>query len=77
MARLGLKARYPKRFKVITKSNHDKTFQLIALSGNLMSLSRIKFGHWKAGLYVAVVIDLFSRQIVGWAIANHMRTEFV
>jgi hypothetical protein len=25
-------------------------------------------------LYVAVVIDLFSRQVVGWAINDHMRT---
>jgi len=25
-------------------------------------------------LYVALVIDLFSRQVVGWAIADHMRT---
>ncbi|WP_299371750.1 IS3 family transposase [uncultured Kiloniella sp.] len=25
-------------------------------------------------LYVAVVIDLFSRQVVGWAIVDHMRT---
>ncbi|WP_221900458.1 DDE-type integrase/transposase/recombinase [Bathymodiolus platifrons methanotrophic gill symbiont] len=26
-------------------------------------------------LYVAVVIDLFSRQVVGWAINDHMRTS--
>ena len=26
-------------------------------------------------LYVAVVIDLFSRQVVGWAIDDHMRTS--
>ncbi|PSJ15993.1 hypothetical protein C7H79_16010 [Nitrosomonas supralitoralis] len=25
-------------------------------------------------LYMAIVMDLFSRQIVGWAIADHMRT---
>ncbi len=28
-------------------------------------------------LYLAVVIDLFSRKIVGWAMANHMRSELV
>ena len=28
-------------------------------------------------LYVAVVLDLFSRRIVGWAMADHMRTELV
>ncbi|PKD38760.1 hypothetical protein CWO84_19965 [Methylomonas sp. Kb3] len=26
-------------------------------------------------LYVAVIIDLFSRQVVGWAIDDHMRTS--
>ncbi|WP_406729538.1 IS3 family transposase [Streptomyces sp. GD-15H] len=28
-------------------------------------------------LYLAVVLDLFSRRIVGWAMADHMRTELV
>ena len=28
-------------------------------------------------LYLAVVLDLFSRKIVGWAMADHMRTELV
>lgn len=28
-------------------------------------------------LYLAVVMDLFSRKIVGWAMADHMRTELV
>ncbi|MEU4155893.1 IS3 family transposase [Actinoplanes sp. NPDC026670] len=28
-------------------------------------------------LYLATVIDLYSRRLVGWAIADHMRTELV
>lgn len=28
-------------------------------------------------LYLATVIDLFSRRLVGWSIADHMRTELV
>jgi putative transposase len=28
-------------------------------------------------LYLAVVIDLFSRQVVGWSMAEHMRTKLV
>ncbi|MSP24840.1 MAG: IS3 family transposase [Myxococcales bacterium] len=32
---------------------------------------------WQGWLYLAVVIDLFSRRVVGWAIAEHMRTELV
>jgi putative transposase len=28
-------------------------------------------------LYLAVVLDLFSRKVVGWAMANHLRAELV
>ncbi len=28
-------------------------------------------------LYLAVVIDLFSRRVVGWSMAEHMRVELV
>lgn len=28
-------------------------------------------------LYVAVVLDVFSRRIVGWAMADHLRTELI
>ena len=32
---------------------------------------------WAGWLYLAVVVDLFSRRVVGWALADHMRTELV
>jgi putative transposase len=32
---------------------------------------------WCGFLYLAVVLDLFSRRIVGWAMAEHLRTELV
>ncbi|MER5621960.1 IS3 family transposase [Streptosporangium sp. NPDC002544] len=32
---------------------------------------------WQGFVYLAVVLDVFSRRIVGWAMAEHMRTEFV
>lgn len=28
-------------------------------------------------LFLAVVIDLFSRRVIGWSVASHMRTELV
>lgn len=28
-------------------------------------------------LYLAVIIDLFSRRIVGWSMADHLRTELL
>jgi putative transposase len=32
---------------------------------------------WAGFLYLAVVLDAFSRRIVGWAMATHLRTELV
>jgi putative transposase len=32
---------------------------------------------WSGFLYVAIVLDAFSRRVVGWSMANHLRTELV
>ncbi len=32
---------------------------------------------WQGWLYVALVIDVFARRIVGWRVSNNMKTEFV
>jgi putative transposase len=32
---------------------------------------------WVGFLYVAIVLDVFSRKIVGWSMAGHLRTELV
>jgi len=32
---------------------------------------------WEGRLYFAFVIDVFSRRIVGWQLASHMRTDLV
>ena len=32
---------------------------------------------WQGFIYVATVIDCFSKKVVGWSIADHMRTELV
>ena len=32
---------------------------------------------WAGFLYLAVVVDAFSRRVVGWAMATHLRTELV
>ena len=32
---------------------------------------------WAGFLFLAVVLDVFSRRIVGWAMATHMRTELI
>ena len=32
---------------------------------------------WAGFLFLAVVVDAFSRRVVGWAMATHLRTELV
>lgn len=32
---------------------------------------------WEGWLYLATVIDLASRRVVGWAVADHLRTDLV
>ncbi len=32
---------------------------------------------WAGFLYLAIVLDVFSRKIVGWAMENHLRTELI
>ena len=32
---------------------------------------------WAGFVYLAVVLDVFSRRIVGWCMAHHLRTELV
>ncbi|MGA8344178.1 MAG: IS3 family transposase [Candidatus Sulfotelmatobacter sp.] len=32
---------------------------------------------WSRFLYLTVVLDVFSRKVVGWAMENHLRTELV
>jgi transposase InsO family protein len=81
MLKLGLKARYPKRFKVTTVSNHNAAIsanslnrQFEAKAPNQVWTTDITYIWTLEGwLYLAVVIDLFSRQVVGWAVADHMK----
>lgn len=34
-------------------------------------------GSWEGWLYLAFVLDAYSRRVVGWSMANHLRTELV
>jgi transposase InsO family protein len=83
MEELKLVARYPKRFKSTTDSNPRESIspnkldrQLTVTEPNTVWTTDITYVWTLQGwLYVAVIIDLFSRQVVGWAIDNHMRTS--
>ena len=32
---------------------------------------------WSGFLYLAIVVDAYSRRVVGWSMANHLRTELL
>jgi putative transposase len=50
----------------------------VAAAPNCLWLADITYiPTWAGFLYLAVVLDAFSRKIVGWAMATHLRTELV
>jgi transposase InsO family protein len=83
MARLGLQVRYPKRFQVTTDSRHSEAIspnlldrQFDVAAPNQVWTTDITYVWTLEGwLYVAIVVDLFSRQVVGWAADSHMRAS--
>jgi putative transposase len=85
MRKLGLLARRPKKFRVTTDSTHTKPVAENALDRkfeasqpNQVWTTDITYVWTREGwLYLSVIIDLFSRRVVGWATANHMRTSLV
>ena len=42
-----------------------------------MELTRFCIPTWAGFLYLALVVDAWSRRIVGWSMATHLRTELV
>jgi transposase InsO family protein len=83
MGELGLKAKAPRRYKVTTDSRHS--FQVAPNVLNRQFDVQAPNSVWTADisyvwtlegwLYLAVVMDLYSRQIVGWAMDKRMKTE--
>jgi len=86
MRRYALRARAPRRFvPVTTDSAHDlpiapnRLAECAAPDGpNQIWLQDITYVPTAQGwLYVALVLDLWSRKIVGWAMADHLRSDLV
>lgn len=85
MQRHGIKARGKRKFVVTTDSKHD-----LPIAPNLLARdfapeapnrawsSDITYIATDEGwLYLTAVIDLFSRQVVGWSMQPHMRASLV
>ena len=85
MKKLGLKVKMPRRYKITTDSKHshpvapnllDRQFQVD--KPNTVWTGDITYIWTSEGwLYLSVIIDLFSRQVVGWAMDKRMKVQLV
>jgi putative transposase len=81
----GIVAKGKKRFKMTTQSNHDLPIALNLLDRQFtvtvpdkVWVGDITYIPTEEGwLFLAVVIDLFSRQVVGWAMREDMTRDIV
>ncbi|MAF66832.1 MAG: IS3 family transposase [Planctomycetes bacterium] len=83
MRELGLQGLSPRKFRVTTDSNHGEAIapnvlvrDFVADEPNEKWTTDITYIWTAEGwLYLAVVMDLYSRRIVGWSTADHMETS--
>lgn len=83
MRQQGLQGRQPRRFKVVTtQSDHDQPIAPNRLPNckitapNQVWVADITYVPTAEGwLYLAGVMDLYSRKLVGWAMASHLESS--
>jgi putative transposase len=81
----GIRAKGKRRFKVTTDSNHNLPIapnlldrQFTVAEPDRVWAGDITYIHTDEGwLFLAVVIDLFSRQVVGWSLREDMTRDIV
>ena len=85
MRRLGLKVKLKRKYKVTTDSKHDFPVAKNVLNRefspsapNQVWGSDISYLWTQQGwIYLAVIIDLYSRRVVGWSIDRRMKKALV
>jgi transposase InsO family protein/transposase-like protein len=85
MKRQGLRAKAARKFKVTTDSTHDKPVaanllnqDFSAAAPNAKWVGDITYLWTDQGwLYLAVVIDLYSRKVIGWSMSERMTATLV
>jgi len=81
----GIRSKMRKQFVVTTDSNHDYPAAPNRLNRcfeqdrpNRAWVSDITYIPTRQGwMYLAVVLDLWSRRVVGWCLADHLKSELV
>lgn len=85
MHRLGLRAKSSRQFKCTTDANHKYGASPNLLNRQFMStkpnqawVGDITYIRTDEGwLYLAVMLDLFSRQVIGWQMSTHIDRKLV
>ena len=85
MKEAGIKARYRKKYKVTTNSNHQQPVfdnvlnrEFAVAAQDQAYVSDITYIWTQEGwLYLAVFIDLYSRRVVGWSMGSRMKAKLV
>ena len=85
MRKLGLRGICPRRWRTTTVRQGGDTYPPDAAKRqwdtgvlNAVWVGDISYLRtWEGWLYLATVIDACSRRVIGWAIADHMRTDLV
>lgn len=85
MRRLGLAGICPKKWKTTTIIDRADTYPVDAVKRqwDTGTLNQVWVGDitylrtWEGWVYLATVIDAHSRRVIGWAIADHMRTDLI
>ena len=87
MRELGLQGRRKRRFKRTTTPDPQaaaaadllkRAFGAGTVSIDQIWCSDITYVRtWEGWMYVAAILDVSSRRVVGWAMADHMRAELV
>lgn len=85
MKEAGVSVKRRKKYKVTTNSNHKQpvfdnvlTREFDVQQPNQAYVSDITYVWTQEGwLYLAVVIDLFSRKVVGWSMSSRMNAQLV
>lgn len=85
MSALGLVSVHPRPWRTTTVQAAEPSLlpDLVGQDFTAAAPNELWFGDityvrtWDGWAYVASVIDAYSRKVVGWAVADHMRTELV
>jgi len=81
----GLSCKTKRKFKVTTDSRHNKSIspnflnrEFNVIKADTYWVGDITYIPTKIGwLYLATVIDLYSRQIIGWSMSSNMKAKLV